>query len=241
MPGLSRAAAAALVNTHLTRRGVLLQSGETIQQSVPVKTGTVGFGWIVADHSLKGSSMRSPMVLISAIRRALRRFSRNRRASTAVEFALIAPMFLALIFAILETALMFFAGQILEIGTQDTARLIFTNQAQGVLSQSQFHDALCTHVSALMSCSNLYVDVKAYPPNTLIPAADLADPITSCAFNSSGFTYQTSSPGYTVLVHAYYQWPLFVTGLGYNIANIGCGTSNSSKLLTATAAFRVEP
>jgi Flp pilus assembly protein TadG len=185
--------------------------------------------------------MRSPMVLVSAIRRALRRFSRNRRASTAVEFALIAPMFFALIFAILETALMFFAGQILEIGTQDTARLIFTNQAQGVLSQSQFHDTLCTHVSVLMSCSNLYVDVKAYPPNTLIPAADLADPITSCTFNSGGFTYQTSSPGYTVLVHAYYQWPLFVTGLGYNIANIGCGTSNSSKLLTATAAFRVEP
>jgi len=71
------------------------------------------------------------MVLISAIRRALRRFSRNGRGSTAVEFALIAPMFFALIFAILETALMFFAGQILEIGTQDTARLIFTNQAQG--------------------------------------------------------------------------------------------------------------
>jgi Flp pilus assembly protein TadG len=185
--------------------------------------------------------MRSPMVLVSAIRRALRRFSRNGRGSTAVEFALIAPMFFALIFAILETALMFFASQILEIGTQDTARLIFTNQAQGVLSQSQFHDTLCTHVSVLMSCSNLYVDVKAYAPNTAIPTSDLADPITSGNFDSSGFTYQTSSPGYTVLVRAFYQWPLFVTGLGYNIANIGRGTSNSSRLLTATAAFRVEP
>jgi len=43
------------------------------------------------------------------------------------------------------------------------------------------------------------------------------------------------------VVRAFYQWPLFVTGLGYNIANIGRGTSNSSYLLTAVAAFRVEP
>jgi Flp pilus assembly protein TadG len=185
--------------------------------------------------------MRLPMVRILAVSRVMRRFRRNRRGATAVEFALVAPMFFALIFAILETAMVFFAGQILEIGTQDAARLIFTNQAQGVMSQVQFHDNLCGRVSVLMSCSNVYVDVKAYPAGTAIPSADLADPITSCHFDSSKFTYQSSSPGDTVLVRAFYQWPLFVTQLGYNIANIGCNTSSSSRLLTATAAFRVEP
>jgi len=43
------------------------------------------------------------------------------------------------------------------------------------------------------------------------------------------------------VVRGFYQWPLFVTGLGYNIANIGRGTSNSKRLLTATTAFHVEP
>jgi hypothetical protein len=35
----------------------------------------------------------------------------------------------------------------------------------------------------------------------------------------------------------FYQWPLFVTGLGYNIANL----TGSKRLLSATAAFRNEP
>ena len=188
--------------------------------------------------------MRSPMDSISAIRKAVHRFSRSRRGSTAVEFALVAPLFLALVFAILETALMFFAGQILEIGTQETARLIFTNQAQGVYSATQFQQNLCGNnnmVSMLMTCANVYVDVKDYPPGTTIVAADLAPPINSSGNFVNNFTYQSSNPGDTVVVRAVNQWPLFVTGLGYNIANIGRGTSNSSFLLTATAAFVVEP
>jgi Flp pilus assembly protein TadG len=185
--------------------------------------------------------MRSPMVSISAVRRAVRRFGRSRRGATAVEFALVAPMFFALIFAILETSLVFFAGQILEIGTQDTARLILTNQAQGVMTASQFQQNLCGRVSVLMSCPNVYVDVKDYPPGTAIPPADLALPIDSHGNFVSNFTYPTTNPGDTVLVRAFYQWPLYVTGLGYNLANIGRGTSNSSFVLSATAAFRVEP
>src|SRR6266581_1610861 len=111
--------------------------------------------------------MPSPIVSPTAVRRAVRRFSRNRRGATAVEFALIAPLFFALIFAILETALYFFAGQILEIGTQDAARLVFTNQ---VPLQADFRTKLCDRVSVLMDCTKLYVDVKDYTPGTLIPA-----------------------------------------------------------------------
>jgi Flp pilus assembly protein TadG len=183
--------------------------------------------------------MRSPKM--SALCKALYRFGRSGRGSTAVEFALVAPMFIALVFAILETALMFFAGQILEIGTQETARLIFTNQAQGVMSATQFQQNLCANVSVLMTCANVYVDVKDIPQGTAIPAADLAPPIDSSGNFVNNFTYQSSNPGDTVVVRAFYQWPLFVTGLGYNIANIGRGTSSSSYLLTAVAAFRVEP
>ena len=56
---------------------------------------------------------------IASLRSLLRRFRRNRRASAALEFALVAPIFFALLFAIIETALMFFAGQVLETITQD--------------------------------------------------------------------------------------------------------------------------
>ena len=65
------------------------------------------------------------------LRTALRRFRGNRRGSAAVEFALVAPMFFALLFAILESALMFFASQVLETVTENSARVVLTGQAQG--------------------------------------------------------------------------------------------------------------
>ncbi len=60
----------------------------------------------------------------------VRRFARNKQGTTAVEFGLVAAPFLALLFAIIETAVVFFAGQTLETAVADTARLIMTGQAQ---------------------------------------------------------------------------------------------------------------
>ena len=69
----------------------------------------------------------------------LRRFRRNRGGSAVVEFALVAPMFFALLFAIIETALVFFASQVLETVTKDSARMILTGQAQNqALTAAQF-------------------------------------------------------------------------------------------------------
>src|SRR3954449_1957513 len=85
---------------------------------------------------------------------ALRRFRRNRRGSAAVEFALVAPIFFALLFAIIETAMVFFAGQVLETATQDTARLIMTFQAQNQsMTQQQFKDSLCSRITSLFNCT----------------------------------------------------------------------------------------
>jgi Flp pilus assembly protein TadG len=62
--------------------------------------------------------------------RLVRRFVRQQDGSAAVEFGMVAVTFLGLTFAILETALVFFAGQTLETAVTDSARLIMTGQAQ---------------------------------------------------------------------------------------------------------------
>src|ERR1700709_1456725 len=109
--------------------------------------------------------MSSPAVSAAAARKALRRFRRNRRGSAAVEFALVAPVFFALLFAIIETAIVFFAGQVLETVTQDSARMIMTGQAQtGGYSQGQFKTFVCGKISVLFDCANgIYIDVQSYP------------------------------------------------------------------------------
>jgi Flp pilus assembly protein TadG len=182
--------------------------------------------------------MSSPAGSTATARKALRRFRRNRRGSAAVEFALIAPVFFALLFAIIETALVFFAGQVLETGVQDSGRLLFTNQSNCAgMSQADFKQNICDRVSALMSCSGIDVDVRSYPAGTAIT---ITDPLVSGAYVSNS-VYQPpacNTTDQTVVVRGFYQWPLIVTGLGYNIANIGRGTSNSKRLLAATSAFR---
>ena len=165
----------------------------------------------------------------------MRKFRRDRRASSAVEFAIIAPIFLALLFGIIETALVFFAGQVLETGTSDSGRQIFTGSSG--CTEAQFRVDFCPRVSALFNCANIDLDAKAYPAGTTIT---ITDPLVSGAYVNTA-SWQTPAANNTVVIRAFYQWPLIVTGLGYNIANIGRGTSNSKRLLAATAAFHIEP
>lgn len=182
--------------------------------------------------------MSSPAVSAASIRKALRRFRRNQRGSSAVEFAIIAPIFLALLFAIIETALVFFAAQVLETGTLDSSRLIFTgSSASGtkICSEAQFRTDFCPRVAALFSdCTKVDLDLRAYPPGTTI---SITDPLVGGNYIKN-VAWENAAPDNTVVVRAFYQWPLIVTGLGYNIANI---TSGSKRLLAATAAFHVEP
>ncbi|MFX8864371.1 TadE family protein, partial [Acinetobacter baumannii] len=82
------------------------------------------------------------------------------RASAATEFAFVAPIFFVLLFAVMETAMVFFAAQILETGTQNSARLMLTHQAQDAgMTQAQFKQDLCDRISVMFSCDGIYVDV----------------------------------------------------------------------------------
>lgn len=170
-----------------------------------------------------------------SVRNILRRFRRNRRGSAAVEFALVAPVFFALLFAIIETAIVFFAGQVLETIAQDSARMIMTGQAQNAgYTATQFRTYVCGRIPALFSCDGIYIDVQNYPAFTSVTFNSQIDGSNNFVDNMQ---YLPGVQNDIVVVRLFYQWPLFVTGLGYNIANL----SGSQRLLVATAAFRNEP
>jgi Flp pilus assembly protein TadG len=169
-----------------------------------------------------------------SLRNLLRRFRRSRRGSAVVQFALVAPAFFALLFAIIETALMFFASQVLETITQSSARDILTGQAQNAaLTQSQFQTYVCNQIPALFTCSNLQVDVESF---SSFAAINLAyDPCNTV----NNVQYSPGGPGDVVVVRLIYPWQLFVTSLGYNIST-PCMSGNRRQLI-ATAAFQNEP
>jgi Flp pilus assembly protein TadG len=175
-----------------------------------------------------------PPIVSRAVKNPLLRFGFCRLGSTAVEFALVAPLVLALLFAILETGIMFFAGQYLETIAQQSARMILTGQAQaGGYTQAQFQTYVCSQVVALFDCSNIYVDVESY---SSFQTVTINSQISGGAFVND-MQYNPGGPGDVVVVRLFYQWPQVVTGLGYNITNL----NNNCRLLSATAAFRNEP
>jgi len=183
-----------------------------------------------------GLPMSSPAAPTASFRTLLRRFGRNGRGSAAVEFALVAPVFFALLFAIIETALMFFASQVLETITQNSARMIVTGQAQTqAYTATQFKTYVCGQIPALFSCNSLYVDVESYPSFSSITLSTQID--ANGNFVNNNMQYSPGGPGDIVVVRLFYPWQLFVTGLGYNISNL----SGNQRLLVATAAFQNEP
>ena len=184
--------------------------------------------------------MSSPAVAPVSVRSVLGRFRRNRRGSAAVEFALVAPLFFCMLFAILETAIVFFANQVLENATQESARLILTRQAQTTgMSETAFKTDLCDRIKIMFNCygnlASLTIDVKSFDPGDTIT---ITEPIVSGALTGPfAYTLPPSGSQNTIVVRAFYQWPLYVTQLGYNIGNLTGG----KRLLSATAAFHVEP
>jgi Flp pilus assembly protein TadG len=166
----------------------------------------------------------------------VRRLVRQQDGSAAVEFGLVAAPFLALVFAIMETAVVFFAGQALETAVADSSRLIMTGQAQTQgLNASGFKNAVCAKIYGLFDCANgVYVDVKTFSSfsNVAMPT-----PIDGQGNFQNNFSYQPGGPGDIVVVRLFYQYPVYVSLLGFNLTNMNGG----KRLLAATAAFRNEP
>jgi Flp pilus assembly protein TadG len=164
------------------------------------------------------------------------RFMRRQDGSAAVEFALVAAPFLALTFAILETAMIFFAGQTLEATAADSARLIMTGQAQtSGFSKADFKTAVCARVYGLFDCANgMTIDVKTY---SNFSSVNNTPPVVNGTLDTSQAVYNPGGPSCIVVVTLYYQWPIYVSMFSDNLSNL----NGNKRLLVATSVFRNEP
>jgi Flp pilus assembly protein TadG len=171
--------------------------------------------------------------------RAVARFCLSRGGTTAVEFAFIAPPFLALLIAILQLASFLFAQQALQTATAAAGRLILTGQVQNAsLTQTQFKtNDVCPLLPALFTCSNLYVNVQSYndfgAASTTIPSLS----ISSSGTVSSTGAYSLGGPGEVMVLQLVYPWKIITGPLGALLPNFSNGYSE----IMGITAFRVEP
>lgn len=164
--------------------------------------------------------------------------ARSEEGVAAIEFALVAAPFVALLVAILDLALLFFAQASLETAVEETARLVLTGQAmsQG-LTVSQFQTAVCNALPAAFSCNGVMIDLQT--ASSFSGASTSAPTLTYDAKGNvtNAWKYQIGNPGTIQVMRVMYQWPVFPGPLNLNFANL----SNGTYLLMATSVFRNEP
>jgi len=165
----------------------------------------------------------------------LRRLHKDESGATAIEFGIVAIPFFALMIAIIEVALVYFANFSLENGVDQAARLIRTGQAQEQgFSVGQFKESVCEKVAGIYDCvGGLKIDVQRFDDFT---GVNLSDPLTGDGELRDDFGYDPGVGGDVVVVRAFYEWNL--------IAEIPGGLGNmpsGGRLLAAVATFRNEP
>jgi Flp pilus assembly protein TadG len=172
----------------------------------------------------------------------IRRFLRHERGATAVEFALVATPFLALLFGIMELGLIFMGSVTLDNATQAAARKIRTGQVVSPgtetgkeLSRGAFRDAVCNGMGWMKDdcMANLVVDVRTF---TQFQSIAYDDPISNKTFNPGQVTFETGGPSDIVLVRVYYPWKLYVPLMAGALEK-----TPGKTLLTSITTFRNEP
>jgi Flp pilus assembly protein TadG len=182
-----------------------------------------------------------------------RSFARDERGVTAIEFGLLALPFFSILGAILETSVVFMAGQVLESAVQDTSRLIRTGQAQtAAVSADAFKTMICDRVFGLIrDCDALHVEVDVVdafsdvdvsaPVNwscdAPAPGQTQAEANAACADWTRPESYSLGNGSSIILVQVYYKWPVIVPFGGLGLSNLPDGR----RVMGSATVFRNEP
>src|SRR3984957_4760289 len=183
--------------------------------------------------------MRSLGKFFANVSRLGRKLAGDETGSPAVEFALVFPIFIAVVLATLQAGTIFLAKAFFESGAEQAARVVLTNQT-GSLTAAQFKTENCNQLTALLHCAQVTLEPHTLPagaPNlsALLPTFGSHGNLVGTPTVDVGANAAAS--GTDMLLVVMYPWPVYGGPLGLNFANLG----NGKMLMTTTQVFRVEP
>jgi Flp pilus assembly protein TadG len=169
-------------------------------------------------------------------RKSLRR---DTRGATMIEFAILAPIFFAILAAILETSVQYFAAQVFESGVYDASRNIRVGMAQREgWTAVEYKNDVCSRLYGLFgNCSDLLVTVQQVSDFKSVSYSVPLD--FNCKENCKWTKADSWSPGGSssvVIVQAYYRYPSILR-LPFAANALGDGRT----LISAATVFRNEP
>ncbi|TPG46392.1 TadE/TadG family type IV pilus assembly protein [Sphingomonas glacialis] len=209
--------------------------------------------------------LRNKIRARSPLPRLLCNLGKNRDGAAALEFAIVGPALIGLILAILYTALIFLAQQMLETAALASARLFLTGSAQTIkmangqlgMSANDLKNAICNGTTGtdssghaitiapllppMLSCSRLTVNVStASSYNVTSTAAPTFTYNSAGVITSTNTGYNTQSGGdgqsQILVLQLIYLWPTGTGPLGLNLTN----QPNGNRMLVATSVSTTE-
>jgi len=170
-------------------------------------------------------------------RRVLRRFGKNKDGVAAIEMALVAAPFIAVIFAILETGVVYFSEFALERKVAEVGRLIRTGQVDESNTGLQtFKTTMCRDISVLFDCDKLVVDVRSFADFEALQDAGLPNPVDAGGKLQSLSSWSTGEQLDVVVVRAFYEWNLLGPSAITQMSNL----TEGKRLISASVSFRNE-
>ena len=172
-----------------------------------------------------------------------RRFARDDQGVTAIEFGILAIPFFTIILATMQTALVYFAAQVLDSALEDATRLVRTGQAQNAsYDRDTLRNYMCQYTFDLFDCSQIQLTVKVLTNFNVVQT-----PIQTCntdpALGPLTCTwavlppYNAGAKKDIVQVQAYYRYPLVIVLPYFNLKN----QPDNYRLIGALRVFRNEP
>ncbi|KTR04795.1 hypothetical protein NS365_14365 [Aureimonas ureilytica] len=160
----------------------------------------------------------------------VRRPSRDNSGATAIEFALLVIPFLFVVFATVETGLLFMSQLTLDGGVDQVSRLVRTGQLDADdLKPETFRKIICERVEVFLSCDKLTIDLRTY---SSFKDVDLSQPAES---ERNGTQTQQGSAKTIMALRVYYPW----TPVS-DVLNL-LSDADRTVMLASVSAFRTEP
>jgi len=167
------------------------------------------------------------------------RFVRNDRGTTLIEFGLLALPFFAIVAAILETAFVFLAANVLDGSLDYATRLLRTGQAQQATPSpytiTEYRAAMCDRLFGLFDCDKLKLRVHTVTSFATASVGYPLDPDTGDWVATE--LYKPGTGGDIVIAEAYYKWPTLVDLFSFNLSN----DPDHTRLLASVRTFKNEP
>ncbi|MDJ0512246.1 MAG: pilus assembly protein [Methyloceanibacter sp.] len=170
-----------------------------------------------------------------------KRFLRNERGGSALEFALVAGPLIFLLLAVIQVGYVYFANFALDSAVAAGARLIRTGQVKAnEIDASLFKEAVCNQFVGPLSCGKLALDVRSYDDFSEA-AAGLTPALDDEGNVNNNTNFDPGNAEEVVVIRAFYPLELaslFPPDMWLNALQ---NMDNGDRLLVSTAAFRNEP